>query len=398
MKTLTVVGLVSLLGNLALLAILGAGALTPPSPALPAPATAAPAAPAPAAPTARDIWAGLRADDLAAQRDILQAEGFPPAAIRALLAAQLRERYAARRKAIESAQQEQPYWRNPVPDASAQAQLRALMLEEQKALRELLGPDPVNSHAARLRREFPQLAAEKVDLVAGIRERYDELRQEIYGPTRGSLTPSERERANQLEKALRQEIAAVLSPDELEHYELRSSDTANQLRFTLASFDATEAEFTALFRLQRVFGDQNRFVGGGESIEQQRARSDAYRRLGEDIAAALGPARYADYQRATDYNFRQASALISRLNLPPETTLSLYAVQKDVETRRAAIYRTASATQPPSRDQLTTLAAEAAARITTVLGGNQTATELYKQHGGSWLAQLVPPQSPAPRR
>jgi hypothetical protein len=130
---MTVVGPVSLLGNLALLAILGAGALTPPSPAPPAPATAAPAAAAPTAAAARDIWAGLRADDLAAQRDILQAEGFPPAAIRAVLAAQLRERFAARRRAIESAQPEQPYWRNPVPDASVQARLRALMLEEQKA-------------------------------------------------------------------------------------------------------------------------------------------------------------------------------------------------------------------------------------------------------------------------
>lgn len=396
MKLLPALGAVSLLGNVALLALLAFGALTPPPAPTPAPSPAAPAAAPAPAPAARDIWAGLQAGDLAAQRDILQAEGFPPAAIRALLAAQLRERFAARRKAIEAAQPEQPYWRNPVPDPQAQARLRELMTEEQKALRELLGPDPITSHAARLRREFPRLAAEKIDLIAGIRERYDEQRLEVYGPTRGSLTPSEREKVNQLEKAMRQEIAAVLSPDEFEDYELRTSNTSNQLRFSLGEFNATEAEFRALFRLQSAFDDQYRYVGGGQTVEQQRERSDAHRRLQEDIAATLGVARYADYQRATDYNFRQATALVSRLNLPPETALGLYAVQKDVEERRSSLYRSASPTQPVSREQLAALAADATARITTVLGGNQTATELYKQYGGSWLTNLVPRPVPPP--
>jgi hypothetical protein len=396
MKLLPALGALSLLTNVALLAVLGVGALTRPPAKSPGPAPAAlPVAPAPA-PAARDIWVGLKAGDLAAQRDILQAEGFPAAAIRALLGAQLRERFAARRKAIEADMPEQPYWRNSVPDPHTQAQLRALMTEEQKALRELLGPDPINSHAARLRREFPQIAAEKIDLIAGIRERYDELRQDIYGPTRGSLTPSEREKVNQLEQAMQREIAAVLTPDERENYELRTSNTANQLRFTLAEFNTTEAEFRALFRLQSAFDEQHRYVGGGQTPEQQRTRSDAYKKLNEDIAATLGVARYAEYQRATDYNFRQTNTLVSRLNLPPETAMSLYAVQKDVEERRNALYRSGSPAQPATREQLSALASEAAARITTVLGGNKTATELYKQHGGSWLTSLVPRPAPPP--
>jgi hypothetical protein len=195
---------------------------------------------------------------------------------------------------------------------------------------------------------------------------------------------------------MHQEIATVLTPEELENYDLRTSNTANQLRYSLAEFGATEAEFRALFRLQSAFDDQYRYVGGGQTLEEQRARSDAYKRLSGDIAAALGPARNADYQRATDYNFRQTNALVSRLNLPPETAMSLYAVQKDVEERRNTLYRSASAVQPVSREQLTVLASDAIARITTVLGGNTTATELYKQYGGSWLGNLVPRPAPPP--
>jgi len=400
MKIFPVLGSLSLAANVALLGVLAYGSLQPGSAPPPAAMVEKPAA-APAAakpdPTV-DAWSALSSGDLAAERDRLLAEGFPPSALRAILAAQIREQFAARRKAIEAAMANTPFWKNPTPDPQTQAQLRALAKEEQKALKDLLGGDPVNSHAARLRREFPELAPEKTDQMAAIRERYDDLRPDIYGAgIRSTLTPTEREKITALEKAMHQEFASVLTPAELEHYDLRTSNTANSLRHTLSNFDPSEAEFRALYRLQSDFDEQHRFTGGTLSQEQQRARSDAQRKLSEDIAAALGAERYADYQRASDYNFRQTSQLVSRLNLPSETAMTLYAVQKDIEDRRNAIYRD---TTPESRSQMTqkitALAAEATTRITTIFGGNQTATNAYKQYGGSWLTNMVPQPAPTP--
>jgi hypothetical protein len=397
MKILTLLGVASLLANAALLAVVGYGVLAskPPQPgpvATPSPADTTPGVAA----EPKDIWTSLNSDSLATKRDVLQAEGFPPGAIRAILAAQIREQFAARRKSLEAASQDQPYWKNPIPNREVQAQLRALFNEEQKILRELLGPDPINSHAARLRREFPHLTPEKTDQVAAIRERYDEMRQEVYGTSRGSITPSEREKINSFEKAMHQEIASVLSREELENYDLRTSNTANQLRHSLADFNATEAEFRALFRLQSEFDQQHRFVGGGQTQEQQKTRNDAYKMLNDDIAATLGPARFAEYQRSSDYNFRQTNLLVSRLNLPPDTATKLYAVQKEVEERRTAFYRDMAGRPPATSEQLTTLANDATARITTIFGGNKTATEFYKQYGGSWLTNLTPRPAPAP--
>jgi hypothetical protein len=404
MKTTTVIGIASIAANIALLGVIAYGSLAS-KPAVRLSTGSSMGASAPkknAGADGAEGWADLASSDLAAQRDRLKEEAFPPSAIRAILAAQIREQFAARRKAIDAGALEQPYWKNPMPDPQSAAQLRALAKEEQKLLRDLLGPDPVNSHAARLRREFPDLAAEKIDQVAAIRERYDEMRQEIYSSGfRGQLTPSEREKINAMEKAMHAEFAAVLTPEELEHYDLRTSNTANNLRYTLANFGATEAEFRALYRLQSAFDEQYRYSGGTMTPEQQRARSDAQKKFNEDIAAALGTARYADYRRASDYNFRQTSQLVSRLNLPPETAMSLYAVQKDAEDRRNALYRNST---PESRGQmtekLTALANEATARITTILGGNATATAAYKQYGGSWLNNLVPrpPVAPTPKK
>ena len=398
MKIFPVLGLLSLAVNVALLGVLAYGSFQPKAAPARAIAVEKPALAPQAAkpdPTA-DAWSELSSTDLAAGRDRLLAEGFPPAALRAVLAAQLRDQFAARRKAIETNLANTPFWKNPTMDPQTQAQLRALAKEEQKALKDLLGSDPINSHAARLRREFPELTAEKIDQMAAIRERYDELRQDLYGTGfRGTLTPTERDKMTALEKAMHQEFASVLTPAELEHYDLRTSNTANSLRYTLSNFGASEAEFRALYRLQSTFDEQHRFTGGTMSQDQQRARSDAQRKLSEDIAAALGAERYADYQRASDYNFRQTSQLVSRLNLPPETATTLYAVQKNIEERRNAIYRDST---PESRSQmtqkLTVLAAEATTRVNAILGGNQTATTAYKQYGGSWLTNMVPRPAP----
>ena len=397
MKISSVLGLASLAANVALIGVIASGAFRDQPVAAPAPVVVS-SAPTPSAASAvapAEAWQELNAADLAAQRDRLKAEGFPPSVIRSILAAQIREQFAARRKAIEATTANQPYWKNSIPDAQSQAQLRALYKDEQKALKDLLGPDPTNSRAARLTREFPDLASDKVELVAGIQERLDEQRQEIYGNFRGgSLTPSEREKITLLEKTASNEIKSVLAPQEFENYDLRTSNTANQLRYTLADFGATEAEFRALYQLQSVFDDQYRSMGS-MSQDQQRARMDAQKKLNDDIAAALGPQRYADYQRASDYNYRQTSQLVSRLNLPPETATSLYAVQKDVEERRNAIYRD---TSPETRSQMpekfTALATEATGRIASILGGNKTATDAYQKYGGSWLANLVPRPTP----
>ena len=190
----------------------------------------------------------------------------------------------------------------------------------------------------------------------------------------------------------------VLSPEELEAYDLRASPTANQLRYNLTAFDATEDEYRAIFKVQRAYDEQLRdlapTLGSGPlTPEQSRARQTIQEQLNADLKAALGDQRYADYQRAMDYNYRQTTQLVARLNLPPQTANELYAVQKEMEQRRmnfAASANGTALTREQAMDQMTALQQEATARVTSALGGNAAALEAYKQYGGSWLANLVP--------
>jgi hypothetical protein len=321
-------------------------------------------------------------EDWRAQVDKLQAEGFPPAIIRAILTAQVRESFAARRKALEGAENAAQYWLQPNRDPATQAALRALAREEQKILKDLLGPSPENSLAATLRRQVPELSEDKLDQIAQIRERYDEKRQDLYANVRGSILPDEREKMVALDKAMRNELASVLSPQDLESYELRVSNTANQLRYELTAFDPNEQEFRALFKLKSAFEEQFSGAVGPLAEDQRRARMDAQKVLDENIRAALGAQRYTEYQRATDYNYRTTSQLVARLELPPEATNQVWAVQQDFQQRTRTI--------PPA--ERAALATEAQAKLTAIL--TPRGYEAHKQYGGQWL-QMLQPSRPA---
>ena len=386
MKTSTLLLAGSVTFNLVLAALFFSGPSAPPAPA---PVVAAPRpAPKPTAP-GPETWAALRTDDLAAQRDRLRAEGFPPDLVRAIVAAQLSERFAGRRKALDAAHRDQPFWKNPVPDPARLADHRALAKEQSAALKALVGADPDNPALANLRRQLPNFSDERLEQLAAIRERYDEQRQALYGPARGALTPDENEKIRALEKAQLAEFATVLTPTEFEDYNLRASNVANNLRYTLSAFDVTESEFRALYRLQSEFEDAHPATYGSLPADQARARSEAQGKLQKDIRAALGPDRAKEYERATDYDYRQSTQLVARLGLAPETANQLYTVRQETQPRLGAIYGNRDLTPADRAAQLATLNTEMQAKITAVLG--PSGYEAYKSYGGSWLQSLRPP-------
>jgi len=342
-----------------------------------------------------EAWADLHSDDLATHRDRLRAAGFPPELVRAILGAQVRESFAARRKALEDAPGEVPFWKMPNRDPKIQAALRDLGREQEKILKDLLGRDARDddpSYAAYLRRQFGELPAEKVEQLRQILDDYNRQRSEIFTNARNGLLPEEQQKLTALDKAMRADYAAVLTPEELADYNLRSSPTADNLRSNLTAFDATEQEYRALFQIQQAFDERFGRMYGPVSPEDLKARSDAQKQLNDDIKVALGDQRYADYKRATDYSYRQTNQLVARLELPQETANQVYAVLQDIQQRAATLRRNNSLSRDDRTLQLTALADEAAAKVTTALGPQ--GFEAYKQYGGQWLQTLVPRPPP----
>lgn len=367
----------------------------------PAPATAPVQAVAPArtpAPTlSPEVWPALETTELPTLIDRLKASGFPPDMVRAVVAAQINELFAARRRALLSTAANRPYWKDGAPDHQTIMAQRELAREQQKLMRDLFGEtaegdDPMRSLYPNRSLEF--LPADKAGEVRRIIRDFEERRLDLFS----SGVLMDREKINALEKEQQAMIGQVLSADELKEYNVRNSSTANNLREQLAGFNPTEEEFRAIFALRYAFDER---FGTSFSITmspaEQRARMEAEKVLTEQIKASLSAPRAAEYDRGTDFNYRRTSQLVNRLELPAETAANLWNVQKEFERRRNDLYRSSSGPADSRNQQLAEMQQEAVARITPLLGSAQN-VEAYKQYGGQWLETFLPRRMPAPTR
>lgn len=383
----------SLAANCALLAALAWGLRTPPStPAARSPAPPPLAAAAPA--IGSELWARLEPGTLPTLAARLRAEGFPPALVGAIVAAEVHEQFAPRREALASSSEaDKPYWRASPFFFIPSAELQALYAEQQAVVRSLLRPE---EDAYRLReikalhRQFPQLAVGKIAALLEINEEFDRRENALRPPGEifGVDLPGVAQQRLALQGERRQQLARLLTAGELNDYELRTSLTAENLRENLSAFNPTEEEFRTLFRLQHEF---DRAFGGDWthlSAQEQRARNTAAANLADSIRVALGEARFADYERSSDYDFRQTSELVSRLGQAPETAKRVWEMQADLTRRRDEIQRQALVGDQRG-PQLAALAEEARTQLVAALG--ERGYEIYRQNiCGSWLTDLTP--------
>ena len=152
------------------------------------------------------------------------------------------------------------------------------------------------------RRRFGDLSEEKAGRLKRLLADYDELRKKLRNSPSSAALSIHAPEYQLLEKEQEADIARLLSLDELFEYELRSSETARQMRMLLPNFEVTETEFRALFPLFRELGFQGPIVPSGTLVtaalrEQWRIVADPV--FQSKIEQTLGPRRAEDFRRAT---------------------------------------------------------------------------------------------------
>lgn len=365
------------------------------------------AADKPAAAGKTGAWSYLQSGDIEKLVANLRAAGFPASVIRAIVSSELNDEYAARRRQILGEQRDVPFWKMGTTMSfytSAQmSELRALSREQRERLKELLGDDyGTMSEEARLyeRRRYGNLPADKMEQLQRINSDYSELRMQVYNESHGMLLPMDRETLAYLEKEKEADLAAILTPQELEEYQLRSSSTATRLHSQLSAFDPTEQEYRSLYALQKEFDDRYGAQQLGMLDEDaRRQRSAAQQELQDQIQVALGDQRYTEYKRATDMSFRVASRITEAYQLPAQNAVETWNYQQGVQQRASAI-RTDRNLTPEARQQaLAAIVSEANAKLTSLL--TEPGVTAYKQTGGAWLRAIemqARPPTPSPAR
>jgi LysM repeat protein len=327
-------------------------------------------------------WDQLESDDYDRYINNLRAIGCPDDTIRDIIVCDVDALYAHRR--ITDLPEENPEWWRSDSESTNYYHLysakRELLNNERTALlTKLLGANwPLTERF--VSRSIPEPLPALTGPVLGALG--DDVKNSIY-----DLVEKLREREDLADnftnrllatQEFRAQLARLLTPAQLEEYLLRHSDTADELRVQLGNlkyFKTSPDEFRALFRATDGLDGQINFArisqndAQEEKLNQQRA---------EAIKLALGPQRYAEYERLQDNDYRNALDLVDEHGGNPQTAAALYAINQAT---------TAEQSQLDSHTNLPPLAAQL----------EQKKIELAQlQAQAQALGQVAPEPPPAP--
>lgn len=285
------------------------------------------------------------------------------------------------------------YWSNPSPPSREKNTAgTARWLEDQQfTAKYLLTPELFAANdelLEQMRRQFGDLPVEKLRQIALI----DNARSQTYiqlqlaqlrSSRPGESTFPDGAALRQNNEAREKAIRLALTPAEYEVYELHDSPTAYRLRSQLGPFRPTEAEYRALFAIEKAQSESAPSPNPTTPI----ARNALADEKKAHIVAALGPERAAEYAELQK-NGAELPRLMARLDLPLTTISTIDRIRQDTSEAAAAVRENPKLSATERDAQLATLARKAETDLTTTLGGRGYAA--YAELKGDWLRNLGP--------
>jgi hypothetical protein len=348
-------------------------------------------------------WRALESTNYVAYIENLRNFGCPEETIRDIIITDVAKLYGRRRAELRAQLQPYRFWetadpRTGVPGTGPEFQhaSRELDKEQRQLIRDLLGVDLRTEMAKYWNDEqYPEpdysfLSADKQENVRALATKFDDLEQEIYARSGGLLLDADQEQLKAIERQRKAELAAVLTPQELEEYELRHSSTAQTMRTQLAGFQPTEEEFRKIFRLERTFDESfdQAFDTRNDAAMTARVQSEqaAQNALNDEIRKTLGPQRFAEYQRAQDTDYRAILQLTDRFQAPPDVAAKVYNMKQAAEQYKRQVESIPTLTEEQRAQMIAALARETERSVVATMGDQ--VFRAYQNTGADWLNAL----------
>jgi hypothetical protein len=393
MKPLTVLA-VSLALNGALVAVfLLKPALAPAmlAPALPAHAASPTAAvAAPTSTVTSKLWPRLASDDTRSLVASLRAIGCPPENTRQIVTALISAQFRARGRALTEPDAGTPYWKTSptgLPTGPRLEEYTRLQRERSQLLRELtaeLALDQSEVTPAQARR-YGNLPRSKIDQVQRIEADYDDLINAVRTGSAGLLLPEDRAKLGLLAQEKKKDLAGVLNPAELAEYEMRTSSITRLIGYQLGDFRPTEAEFRAIYALEKTINEQ--FPTKGLGPNSTPGRREAQIELNQQLREKLGDARYNEYARGTSPEYQQLRKLVEQDQLPADVGVRAFDLRNSVSRESMRIVNDTALAGDEKRTLLANLAVTTRNQLLTLLGPTSGPTYV-KLADEAWLRTL----------
>jgi hypothetical protein len=278
-------------------------------------------------------------------------------------------------------------------------QMRALQKEESDLLKSLFGEDFYQQRikddggedwTAKLYSFIPKELREQVQ---EIDSRMNEEKQDIYAKNEGFVDQYAQADLHKIEKKYHDELAKILTPEQLLEWDLRHSDTANQLKNDLSAFDPNEDEFRTLFQYKQAQEDLNPQSDPDSDApaltsDQIKANADKQKALDDELAQTVGTNRVAEYKLEQDYSYR---SLIDS-GVPKESVFKLDEMKQQAQDAANKIRNDKSLSDDDRSAALSAIRTETQNSINDLLGARPA--KRYSNNGGWWLNNIAPVSKP----
>ncbi len=338
---------------------------------------------------AAEVWAKAYSEDLPTLTQNLRSAGLPDRLVRAIVSAEINERFKAREEALKPKRASSNYWetddyyeRNA--GDTLEARLARLDLRREKdALRvSLLGEEPPKADD---RNPIPPA---KRDAVRRINEDYDTMIQQIEMESRGMTLASDKQKLEYLRAEKDKELREILSPEEYEANQLRNSRIAQNLRWELSAFKPSEEEFILIHKLKEADPELSKNADNSYTSEDWERRRAAEKRLNETLRQQMGEDRYQDYMRAKNYDYRQLTQLAARFQLPKADVNEIYDQRRTVPEAALALAKDTKLSRAEKEAALKEMADKARQNIYAKLGQEAGDAYIKNSNSSNWIQQL----------
>ena len=338
-------------------------------------------------------WAQLEAEDYRTYIERLRSIGCPEQTIRDIVIADLEKLMAPRVREIDGRKEPPKYWKperkelvRTIDVLEKSGKKQEVDFEKREIIRELLGVDlaaersKASGESDFYEERLSFLDADKRSRVRMIMERANReevaLREKSWMEN-DELTADERTRLDEIATTKAREVAALLSPAELENYNLWFSDSAYKVRDSFFAMEPTEEDFLAVYEIQREFDS----VWANKSgAEYENARNDYEQKIREH----LGEERYEEFRRSRDDDYQQLQAAAVQFGLNSGIATEVYGFKKVLNEERQRVQEMPGLTAEQRARVFNALGEEAERAVIEVMG-HKPYRYYIRSGAGKWI-------------
>ncbi|MGP8198994.1 MAG: hypothetical protein ACLQU4_05765 [Limisphaerales bacterium] len=237
------------------------------------------------------------------------------------------------------------------------------------------------------------LPDDKAAQVVSLRKQYAEAAQNIREAANFILIDDDRARLQSLYEGSEADLSQLLDASAFDELQLRAQQSvlpAYDIHFD--GVTVRREELREIVQWSKSFKDMARdeFVSDRPLSDAELAgRKAAFE---AQVKALLGLKRFADYQRAQDFNFREAFEFTQQNQLPQAAAIGVYEASRNAAAQLSEIQNDGNLSSEERAELLAVLKAVTMNTISSALGGNY---QNYLAGPGQWLNALV--QQPEPQ-